>query len=728
MLGAFGPVLLLAACTTDAVGPTVALPTPIRPDEVDVFVGTGGVGFGTGSAYPGPALPFAMAHPGPDTQGELATLPALHCSGYRWEDPYVAAFSQIRMHGTGVPDYGAVSVMPVTEWSNEAHDSAAHRLPKGQEVGRPGYYSVELGADGPRVEVTSTLRAAAYRITFPADAPSPGVLVDLSYSMPDVHTAEAAISEAAPWSGSVRVSGPMSGRDSGWPFYVALRPGSVEQWNTSWTADEDGRAGIFFAYEPGSTVEFFVGLSFVDADGAWANLDAEVGTRDFDTLREEAESRWADELRRYAVGGVAVPLDGGDPAAERRIFASAIYHSLLMPTRYDDADGRVRSFLGDITEAPEGGFYSDLSLWDTYRTLHPLLDFIAPDHQKAILRSLVRMDEELGRLPRWPLVAGESGTMVGDPAAIVFAQSLLHGVGAELESPAALLQRLWNTADTRAETGLMERGWMATEEGGGSVSKTQEYSWADAAIAAVARQAGDTEATQRFEVDALRHAPLWDSDAGFYRGLSLDGTFRAGFDDVDVFDEDYVEGDAWHYLFMPMTDASGHAERMGGDAAAVGRLEEFFQLSLGQEDTLFPDPYYWHGNEPDIHAAWMFTLYGRPDLTRLWTHWIADTRYGLGAAGLDGNDDAGTLSAWYLWMAAGLYPIAGTGEFVLGLPRFPAVEIPAGDAVLRSVVLGCEPSGTAEIDHIEMNGERWDGPTIPVERLRGGVELRWICG
>lgn len=720
-------LLVVSACAAplpDVVEP----PIPIQRSDVDVFQGTGGSGFGTGSAYPGPALPFALVHPGPDTEGEAATLPALHCSGYRFEDPYVAAFSQVRMHGTGVPDYGVIGWMPTADWDGATREATAVRLAKGAEEGSPGYYRVDLGLESAplTVEITSSLRTAVYRVRIPAAAPAPGLLLDLDYAMPDVAVVDAAIQAVSTdgVAGWVHMAGPMSG--GGGRFYFDLRsdpaPASVEAWDRA----SAGRVGAFLRYEAGATVEIEIGLSAVDAEGAARNREEEGGG--FDAVLAAAQGVWDRELGRFAVGGAAVPGDGGTPAEARRIFATSIYHALLMPTRYDDADGRYRTFQGEIGLAPVAGFYSDLSLWDTYRTLHPLLDHVAPAVQTGILESLLRMDDELGRFPRWPLAWGESGTMVGDPALMVLASSLAHGIGLEVGSPGEILDRLVHTADSRGEGGLFSRGWIALEESGGSVSKTQEYAWADAAVATVARLVGDVDAQARFEADALRHRALWDAERGFYRPRRIDGTFLSEFDETDVFDEGYTEGDAWHYLFMPMTDAAGHSELMGGADEAVARLDRFFDQSTLQEDTFLPDPYYWHGNEPDIHSAFLYALYGRPDLAARWVHWILDTKYGLGAAGLDGNDDAGTLAAWAIWASLGLYPIAGTADFVLTLPRFPVVEVPSGNGILRSVVPGCEPRPDAVIDHVEIDGERWEGWTVPVERIAGGAEIRWICG
>ncbi len=222
---------------------------------------------------------------------------------------------------------------------------------------------------------------------------------------------------------------------------------------------------------------------------------------------------------------------------------------------------------------------------------------------------------------------------------------------------------------------------------------------------------------------AAAYPSLWDPESKFFRPRNADGSFKEPFDPL-VFDTAYVEGNAWQYLWMPLWDAPSLAAAMGSEDALIETLSTFFAYSAAQEDSWAPDVYYWHGNEPNIHAAFLFALAGNRGLTAMWTRWIEDNKYALGAAGLDGNDDAGTLGAWYLWSAAGLYPIAGTLTYVLSEPRFDAVRLGQGAGAIS---LARVPQTTELPQGISLNGTPWSVPTVTWLEIRAGAELRFVA-
>jgi len=698
------PLFLLVGC-----GPAVELPEPVAVDvaSVDVFTGTDSLGFGVGSAFPGPTLPFGMARPGPDTQGESSTLWSLHCSGYRNSDPWIAGFSQMRLHGTGIPDYGFASLQPVV-WDAPKRKQREYRRRKNAatEQAGPGWYSVEFDG-GARAELTATARTALHRYTLDAAGPT-GLVLDLSHVLPDNEFVDASLVEVdeRTWEGHVSFRGSYSGRHGGETAYFVVSfdaaPTSVETWEP---ADADGAHGAFFALT--GVVEVQVGLSFVDAAGARANLAAEASS--FDGARAAAEAEWSSALSVFAAVG-------GDETAQANLAASA-YHALLMPTLFTDVDGRYRGFDEAVHEAEGWTYYTDFSLWDTYRTQHPLFNLIAPERQGDFVRSLLAMGDQGGRIPRWPLGTGYTGGMVGDPGILTIADALTHGVAPELDR-AAVLEQLLESAPQSRNWGEWEAlGWLSTAEGG-SVAKTLEFAWSDAAVADLAAEVGDArEGEIRARSQGWRD--LFDVDAGFIRARNPDGSWLDGFEPLDNADP-YVEGNAWHYSFMAPHDAEQLIALHGGPEAFVDKLSEFFREASYDPEFSWPSLYYWHGNEPSIHAAYLFALAGRPDLTRQWARWIEDERYFPGPEGLPGNDDAGTLAAWWLWSAAGLYPIAGSQDYVLGMPRFPAVRMRAGNGWLTTRWLG--EDGDAVV-RITVDGEEWSRPTIEWERIANGAEI-----
>ena len=403
--------------------PTLPPPTGMPADApltrwVDPFIGTGGKGYGTGSAFPGPQLPFGLARPGPDTAlpGGLA-LGFAHCSGYSFEDTVVLGFSQTRMHGTGIVDYGAVSFMPTLGFT------PAKALPKGvmqsfdkaSESASPGRYALTL-ADGIGVELTATARVGLHRFSFPAGQPA-AVVLDLGRTLPDVEVVDAELSvdpDGASVRGFMHVSGGYSNRAGGVTIYYAARFDRPLTGHGVWqdgtvvageTTREGPAIGAYFEFAGDAPVVLGVGLSFVDAEHAAMNLAAEAPALDFDAAQTAAEATWEAHLGR-------AELHGPSPR-DFEIFYSALYHTLLMPTLASDVDGSYRGLDTQVHTA-DFDYYTDLSLWDTFRSEHPLLVLLYPEYQTAFLRSLTRMARDGGYMPRWPLGTGYTGGMLGE--------------------------------------------------------------------------------------------------------------------------------------------------------------------------------------------------------------------------------------------------------------------------------------------------------------------------
>ena len=418
--------LLLVACRADPSLDPVEAYDPLA--EVDPFIATGGQGFEVGSVSPAALVPFGLTKVGPDTRGAAGTVDFLHCAGYHYDDTAIHGFTHTRGHGIGIVDYGALMLMPRAAWRPAYTRASGRAAPfsHDREAASPGAYAVTLDDDGVFVELTATPHGAIHRWTFPADA-EPVAVVDLGTAIGTtaVPRIEASIDlKTATLQGVQVLSGGYSGRFGGLKnnFVVTFEPAPVGF--GGWTdpdapvpgmdqldlTGDDLDAGLWLTFPPGTReVTARVALSYVDVDGAKKNFDAELG-EDFDTTREAAATAWRDALSSVRVRG------GTD--AERRIFHTAHYHTLFMPTRTDDVDGRYRGN-DDAIHPTETPYYNDFSLWDTFRTLHPWLMVAHPDEQADMNRSLVQMAVDNGTFPRWPMGHGETGGMVGTPATTV---------------------------------------------------------------------------------------------------------------------------------------------------------------------------------------------------------------------------------------------------------------------------------------------------------------------
>jgi len=265
---------------------------------------------------------------------------------------------------------------------------------------------------------------------------------------------------------------------------------------------------------------------------------------------------------------------------------------------------------------------------------------------------------------------------------------------------------------------------------GGSVSRAVEYGWADFATANLAAHLGHEGDAARYRERAHLWSGHWDGDTKFLRGKNADGTWSDEPFEPTGLSHDFTEGNAWHYLFSPFFDVDRLAELFGGVEPMLAKLEEFFALSevnpaplIGGEPFKGPDPYYWHGNEPDIHAAFVFAAAGQPARGQQWVDWVRTNEYGDDPDGLSGNDDAGTLSSWYALTALGLYPIAGSDRYLLVAPVFPraVVRLPDGDLIIEAP----GAPNARVVKSIQLNGQALPTATIPHERLTGGTTLRF---
>ncbi len=724
-----------------ATDPVDAGPPPpprpaVRPliQHVDPFLGTGGSGYNDlGNAYPGPARPYGMVHPGPDTQ-EMGGAPGFtHCAGYAASDDFINGFSHTRMHGTGTPSYGNLGVMPVPGMEAVFTDQVGHMSRYADAIASPGYYAATLERGGIRAELTTTDRVAVHRYTFGAGPQT--ILFDIGHRISSDNSAndgeihvDAATGEIT---GFARTTGGYSSRFGGQPIWFVARANRPFTSHGVWQDDVlrpgEGDAtgpetGAWIDFDPsgGDTVVLEVAISFVDVEGARANLAAESRDFDFDAVRADAEAVWEAWLGR------AVIEARHDHDFTR--FYTALYHALLMPTLAMDVDGRYRGLDQEVHQADGFRYYTDFSLWDTYRTLHPLLTLLYPETQLDFLRSLTRMAADGGAMPRWPLGIGYTGGMIGDPAAIVMADSVAKGLtDFDLRTAYDALRRsaFGRASERYAGRGNAEQytalGYMPVEAGGWSCSETLEFAYADAAMVTLAEALGEDADVPIFEDRAGWWRNTWDPARGFFVGRHEDGRFVDAFVD-DAWQEYYSEGTAWQYLWLVPHDVDGLAEHMGGRDAMLERLRHFFAESRRERRTFLPPTWYWHGNEPDLHAGYLFTALGAPEETGEHVRWIARDWYGDGPTGLAGNDDAGTLSAWYVFTTLGFFPLAGEDDYLIGSPLATRAELTIGDGVF--VVEAPDASDQRpSVRAATLDGALLEGHRLPHASIRPGATL-----
>lgn len=669
-----------------------APPSGVSP-YVDIRIGTGG----HGHCYPGATVPFGMVQLSPDTYNRGWDW----CSGYNYADDSIMGFSHTHLSGTGIGDMmdflvmactGKVKTIPGTR----EHPEQGYRSRFRHEDERmsPGYYSVLLRDYRIRAEMTATERVGMHRYTFPANEHS-YLILDLAHGYDDGP-------DVVRWS-NLRVEGNdtlLGGKSTarwanGREIYFAMklsRPFERVEIFADGRRLEDfsqeiqGRSiQAVLHYNTGADEQVLVktGISGVDEAGARKNLDHECPGWDFDAVRVQAARKWEKDLSRIRVNGGTLK--------QKQIFYTALYHSMLAPTIFDDVDGRYRGMDGQnhMLAAGEHNF-STFSLWDTYRAVHPLLTIVQPELVPAMVNCLIRMAEQSSMgMPIWPLQAKETKCMTGYHSAVVISEALAKGFeGIDLQRAAKVMRAEALESDVRGLPLYREHKYIPCDLFAQSVSVTLDYCYDDWAVSRVLRAAGDDKAASLLAERSQWYRNLYDKQSGFIRPRLKSGEWALPFAANEMGHSsqwrDYAESNPWQGTFAVQHDPAGLADLMGGRAALKAKLDGIFHASPELPPDAPPDiaglvGQYAHGNEPSHHIAYLYLFTDAPYEAQSRIQSLLETMYNNQPDGLAGNEDCGQMSAWYVMSAMGFYMIDPTSAaYVFGSPIFDSITIDTG--------------------------------------------------
>jgi len=724
-----------------------------RGQWVNPFVGTGGIPWACGMLFPGATTPFGMVRLSPDTSYPGGfVIDNMGTAGYYYGHTNTWGFSHTRLSGTGAVDGGHFRITPRVGASDPGERlSNPLGLDHVQEQAAPGYYGVWLNDPGILVELTATPRAGVHRYTF-SPGSDPHLLLDATSHLAKGRAEEGRIEvlpETGEVAGEARLFGAFSGRYGGLKGYFVARfdppfvgygtwvDGTLEEGRSLAQGDDVG-ADLWFAPDAsGAVVEVKLGISFVSPEGARANLEAEAGGSDFDRLHAEAVDAWEQALGR-------LPFETGSDEV-RTVFSTALYHAMIMPTLFTDVTGEYLGFERQVGVADGFTYRTDLSLWDTFRTEHPLLVLLAPEVQRDSLKSLVRMARIGGALPRWPSGGGYTGSMFGTPADMVVAESYLKGITDFEVDEAYAFMKITALGPpppgARGRDGIedcLAFGYCPADRMSLAVSRTLEYAWADASIALLAEALGHEQEAADFRARSLDYRLTWNPATAYFHARNADGTWFEPFlpnmtsfyDELfgNIFVEDYCEGSPRHWRWTAPHDPEGLLELFGGSGFFVSELETFLEEASPEMGAVDPGPAYWQGNQHDMHAIYLFNEAGRPDLTQKWVRWALTDRYGPAEDGLDGNDDGGTLSSWYVLSAMGLYPVAGSDRYWVGAPLLDRADIVPAGSVALTVVAENQSPDHPYVQQATLNGVRLCEPFLNHADLTPGSTLVFTMG
>jgi len=619
---------------------------------VDPMIGT----FAGGFTWPGADVPFGMVQNSPDTFTPVAGYQGLVYSGYMYNDPEIRDFSLVHLSGPGVAKAGDLPFMP---WvgSTPPTDPTQYATPfsHATEQASAGYYSVTL-ANGIKAELTSALRAGMQRYTYPAAVPA-YLIIDPNH---DNHGSTKGGGFTAKV-GSKEITG--FTQTDHYPVYF----------DAQLSAPVTAVGPNYVQFDPGQTVTMRVGISFVDAAGAANNL-AKTHETTFEGMQADAYGAWNDELSKITVTG--------GTTGDLKTFYTALYHALLHPNVFNDADGRYRGFDNQIKDAGDTTQYANFSSWDEYKAENQLQATLAPDRYHDMLISLLRDAQQGGNLPRWAEENYDPAHMSGDPAVPMIVDGYCRGLLDSTEAQ-ALYQRSVDLQALRPAD-WKQLGYEAFDKHDSGAGTTLEYGVADFSLGLMAHALGLDGDADKYKAQSENWKKLLDPSSLWIRPRNSDGSWYAGqtpagFDPTEP--TGFQEGNSWQYSWLVPQDPRGLFDAMGGDAAAVQRLDHLFlePAIVQNQQTFFGVEYHsdqWApGNETDLGAPYLYPFAHQP----------AKTQAELAAArgdflptpnGEPGNDDLGGLSGFYVWAALGIGPFTpGAPLYMVGSPLFTSATI-----------------------------------------------------
>lgn len=701
--------------------------------------------FGKGSEERGQTIPAVLEPHGMNFWTAQTRDTERKCvAPYYFYDDLLQGFRNSHwINGGCTQDFGSVTLMPLSGTLRTSPQARATRMDRTTETSRPDYYSISLPDEAVQAEMTATSRTAIFRFTYDnagkaylvvnpnSDESQGSVAIDVAshriMARNPVHRIYQGKGEEAGFAGYYVLEWPANLTPSGYGVFSGDRvmPGKL-------SADSLAGLGAYVEFDvtAGETIIAKAASSFTSYDGAMANMSAEMPGWDFEGTRAKLTAEWERHLGKIrAYGGTQ---------ADRTKFYSALYRCSFLPQTFNDVDGAYPSFAGGATNHAKPGhnYYDGFSLWDTYRALHPLLVITEPSRASDMMQSLADKYEQGGWMPIFPCWNSYTAAMIGDHVASVVTDAYVKGIRDfdVAKAYAGLRQNAFETPDDEAEyrdgkgrralESYIKYGYIPLEDTvpyayhkREQVSRTLEYAYDDYALSVLADSLGHGGDADRLRLRSQNYRNVIDPETGYARGRHADGSWQRDFNPF-TFSSAITEGAPCHYTWYVPHDREGLMNAMGGRDAFASRLE-----------ALFDNGRYWHGNEPCHQVAWMFNDAGMPEKAQYWIRRIMDTEYHVAPGGLSGNDDAGQMSAWYVFAAMGFYPVCpGTTEYSLATPLFDRVEISQDNGRTFTIVANRTSPDDLYIKSMKLNGKPHSDYTIDHSDITSGATLEVTLG
>jgi len=743
-------------------------PSPAKPlnsinkdftQFVNPFIGTSKMGH----TFPGATAPFGMVQLSPQTNfevmfkkdGSYNNNTYEYCAGYQYKDTTILGFSHTNFSGTGHSDLGDFLVMPTIgeivleplktkQGKKGFYSSFSHE----KENALPGYYQVDLDSYGIKAELTASERVGFHQYTFP-ESTQAHIILDMMYNVYHYNNKnvwtfirvenDSLVTGYRQTKGWARTRKVFFAMQFSKPFksyghkkydtitYDGFYRRFEQSENFPEMAGENIRVYFNFETSKDEKVNIKFALSSVSTIGALNNLKAEIPHWDFDKIKKATQQSWNNELSKIEIK---------TPIEEQKVtFYTALYHTCLSPIIYEDVDGLYRGLDQNIHSSNGFVNYTIFSLWDTYRALHPLFNIIQPSRNNNMIKSMLAHHDQSvhSMLPIWSHYGNENWCMIGYHATSVIADAMVKKVG-DFDLKHALKASV-NTASVRYFDGVgeyIDYQYVPDDKSHSSVSKTLEFAYNDWCIAKMAKELGDTVIENKFLLRSEYYNNVFDKKSGYMRPRLSDGSFRKEFDPMDTHGQGFIEGNAWNYgLYVPQ-NIKKMVELMGGKKRFSQHLDSLFTMKIddryiSKHEDITRDGIignYVHGNEPGHHISYLYNWTDDSHKTQEGVRMIMDSMYGPSVDGLCGNDDAGQMSAWYIFSSLGFYPVTpGSEVYALGSPLVEEAILHLENGKTLKIIVKNQVKENIYVKNVIVNGKIIDGFHLLHNDIMQGGEI-----
>ena len=677
--------------------------------------------FSNGNCLPYTGVPFGMNFYAPQTTDQ---------KGSWWFHPEDRTFQGYRVTHQPSPWMGDFSHLLMTPVSGSLSELSLFHAQSSYRPEESLFSPVEINLTQLRYQITSQLIPSMY-----------GGILTIDYQQKDNHLlltlpGRYQVKQLDDHQVAVKVINYSGCEDPDFSFYFVLH---FEQPLTKWFAPssgEDGKILLSFGNIAQQVVHF--SSSFISEKQAQLNLAREISLRSTEML-QQGIADWHNYFDRLKVTH--------ENPEHTKTFYHTLYRTFLFPQTFYELDENQQPIHYDTfsqTVRP-GVLYTNNGFWDTYKTVYPLFSLIAQEKYEEMLEGFLNSYNETGFLPKW-LSPHERGLMPGTLIDAVIADAAVKKIRPDLMPQFLEAMKKGATQQSERENygrqgtlDYLKYGYVPSTYHE-SVNHTLDYAYSDFCISQVAKTLNDSETATFYRQQALNYQQLFNPETGFMQAKDTEGNFRPDFLDIR-WGKDYAEGSAWQSSFAVYQDFAGLIKLYGSELAFEKKLIQLcnqapnfnvegygFEIHEMSEMAAIDFGQLAISNQPSFHYPFLFSYIGKPEMAQPLLKQLMQT-FNASPTGYPGDEDNGSMSAWYIFNSLGFYPVTpGTGEYVIGMPLVQTAEVKLSNG--KQLTIQTSPNKVQQqfIHEIQLNQEKHTAPYFTHQELLNGGTLDYQLG